>query len=207
MSAFHDVRLPFAISLGAVGGPERLTEIMRLTSGREHRNTPWQHSRRRWDIGIAVQHLDDVQALIAFFEARRGRLHSFRFRDPLDHKSASPSQAISALDQALGTGDGTRERFALCKHYESGDQAWRRPITRPIAETVEVAVDGTLTPVSLDVMSGECTFAEPPAAGAIITAGFEFDCVVRFDTDRLDIALDHVRAGQVPAIALVEVDA
>lgn len=207
MSAFHDVRLPFAISLGAVGGPERLTEITRLTSGREHRNTPWQHSRRRWDIGIAVQHIDDVQELIAFFEARRGRFHSFRFRDPLDHKSASASQAITALDQALGTGDGSRVRFDLSKHYESGGQVWRRPITRPLAETVEVAVDGAVTPVSLDVMTGECRFAEPPAAGAVITAGFEFDCVVRFDTDRLDIALDHVRAGQVPAIALVEVGA
>ena len=205
MSAFHDVRLPFAISLGAVGGPERLTEITRLSSGREHRNTPWQHSRRRWDIGVGVQHLDDVQALIAFFEARRGRLHSFRFRDPLDHKSSPPSRPVTAEDQLLGTGDGTRVRFALCKHYESGGQAWCRPITRPIAETVEVALDGTLTAVGLDVMTGECTFAEPPASGAVITAGFEFDCVVRFDTDRLDIALDHVRAGQVPSIALVEV--
>lgn len=205
MSGFHDVRLPFAISLGAVGGPERLTEITRLSSGREHRNTPWQHSRRRWDIGVGVQHLDDVQALIAFFEARRGRLHSFRFRDPLDHKSSPPSRPVTAEDQLLGTGDGTRVRFALCKHYESGGQAWCRPITRPIAETVEVALDGTLTAVGLDVMTGECTFAEPPASGAVITAGFEFDCVVRFDTDRLDIALDHVRAGQVPSIALVEV--
>ncbi|MEC9250224.1 MAG: DUF2460 domain-containing protein [Pseudomonadota bacterium] len=205
MSGFHDVRLPFAISLGAVGGPERLTEITRLSSGREHRNTPWQHSRRRWDIGVGVQHLDDVQALIAFFEARRGRLHSFRFRDPLDHKSSPPSRPVTAEDQLLGTGDGTRVRFALCKHYESGGQTWCRPITRPIAETVEVALDGTLTPVGLDVMTGECTFAEPPASGAVITAGFEFDCVVRFDTDRLDIALDHVRAGQVPSIALVEV--
>lgn len=205
MSAFHDVRLPFAISLGAVGGPERLTEITRLSSGREHRNTPWQHSRRRWDIGVGVQHLDDVQALIAFFEARRGRLHSFRFRDPLDHKSSPPSRPVTAEDQLLGTGDGTRLRFGLCKHYESGGQTWCRPITRPIAETVEVALDGTLTAVGLDVMTGECTFAEPPASGAVITAGFEFDCVVRFDTDRLDIALDHVRAGQVPSIALVEV--
>ncbi|MBO6797135.1 DUF2460 domain-containing protein [Maricaulis sp.] len=205
MSDFHDISLPFAISLGAVGGPQRRTDITRLASGREQRNTPWADSQRRWDIGLAVQTLDDIAALIDFFEARRGRLHTFRFRDPLDYQSCRPSQTPSALDQPVGTGDGSTTRFRLTKRYASGRESWTRVITRPVAGSVLVALDGSPVSPQVDTLTGEIDFASPPAAGQAITAGFRFDCAVRFDTDQLDIALDHVRAGQVPSIPLVEV--
>lgn len=118
MSAFHEVSLPFAFALGATGGPERRVDIVTLGSGREARNTPWAHGRRRYDIGGAVRTLDELHELIAFFEARRGKLHGFRFRDPFDHKSCAPSAALAPADQAIGTGDGAK-RFS-----------WRRRTAR-----------------------------------------------------------------------------
>ena len=44
-----------------------------------------------------------------------------------------------------------------------------------------------------------------PAAGVLVTAGFEFDVPVRFDTDRLDVTWDLDRLGSIASIPLVEV--
>lgn len=204
MTQFHDIRFPFAVAIGAVGGPQRRTEIVTLVSGREERNSPWADSVRRWDAGPGVKSLDDLHALIAFFEARRGRLHGFRFRDPIDNRSCAPSQVPAALDQVIGTGDGVATDFQLVKSYASGAESWVRRIAKPVEGTVIVAVDGVEAAVSVDHATGLVSFAAPPAAGAEITAGFAFDCPVRFDTDRLDIALDAIGAGAAPSVALVE---
>jgi len=204
MSAFHEIRFPFAIGLGASGGPERRTEIVTLVSGREERNSPWANSRRRWDAGPGIASLDDIHTLLAFFEARQGRLHGFRFRDPLDNRSCAPSAQPSPADQVLGTGDGERTDFQLVKHYASGAQSWTRTIAKPVEGSVRAAIDGVETPVTTDHTTGLITFDTPPAPGAVITAGFAFDCPVRFDTDRLDIALDTIGAGAVPHVPLVE---
>jgi uncharacterized protein (TIGR02217 family) len=89
--SFHDVRFPVNLSLGSMGGPERRTEIVTLTNGFEERNTPWAHSRRRYDAGAGMRSLDDIAVLVAFFEARRGMLHGFRWKDWADYKSCAPS--------------------------------------------------------------------------------------------------------------------
>lgn len=202
MSGFHDVRFPLSIGLYARGGPERRTEIVTLTSGAEERNSPWAHSRRRWDAAPGVRTRDDLAALIAFFEARRGRLHAFRFTDPMDHLSCLPSQTITALDQALGEGDGARTAFDLVKRYGDGAAAWVRPVRLPVAGSVLAAVDGEASPFS--VSGAQIVFDTPPAPGAPVTAGFRFDCPARFDTDRLDIAAEGF-AGAAPSVPLVEV--
>ena len=203
MSQFHDVRFPFALGFGARGGPVRLTEIVELASGREERNTPRAHARRRYDAGPGVKTLDDLSRLIDFFEERRGQLYAFRFTDPLDHKSCRPSQTPAATDQAIGTGDGSRTVFALTKTYGSGASAYLRPILYPVAGSVLAAVDGV--PAAFGVSaSGEIVFDAAPAPGSAVTAGYEFDVPVRFDTDRLDIALDTVGAGAAPSIPLIE---
>ena len=204
MSDFHNIRFPFAVAIGAVGGPQRRTEIVTLISGREERNSPWADSLRRWDAGPGVKSLDDLNTLIAFFEARRGRLHGFRFRDPIDNRSCAPSAVPSMLDQLIGTGDGVTTAFQLVKTYASGAESWARTIAKPVEGTVVVAVDGVEAAVSIDHTTGQVSFAAPPADGAAITAGFAFDCPVRFDTDQLDIALDAVGAGEAPSVPLVE---
>jgi uncharacterized protein (TIGR02217 family) len=205
MSAFHEIRFPFALALGASGGPQRRTEITTLVSGREARNTPHADSRRRWDAGPGLKSLDDVDTLLAFFEARRGALHGFRFRDPLDNRSCKPSLAPQPTDQVLGMGDGVATGFQLVKRYASGGESWTRTISKPVDGSVRVAVDGVEVGFSVALSTGQVTLDTAPADGAEVTAGFAFDCPVRFDTDRLDIALDAIGAGraQVPLIELI----
>lgn len=211
MNAFHDVRFPVAISFGATGGPERRNEIVELTSGREKRNARHALARRYYDVGTGLRSLDDVHEVIAFFEARRGSLHGFRFRDPFDMKSCGPSGTPAANDQSIGIGDGVTTRFGLVKTYGEGPDAVARPITRPVADTVLVGVDGVLQQTSLDFAidsaTGEVVFQPQavPAEGAVVTAGFEFDVPVRFDIERLSVSLSAFKAGQIPTIPLVEI--
>lgn len=114
------MQFPTAIARGAVGGPERRTEIVALVSGHEERNTPWADSRRRFDIGYGIRSADDLAAVVAFFEARAGRLRGFRFKDWSDYKSCPPSATAAAIDQAIGVGTGALATFQLVKHYTSG---------------------------------------------------------------------------------------
>ncbi len=53
--AFHEVRFPTGISLGASGGPERRTEIVVLGSGAEERNSRWADSKRSWNAGYGIK--------------------------------------------------------------------------------------------------------------------------------------------------------
>ncbi len=209
--SFHEIRFPTAIALGASGGPERRTEIVVLGSGAEERNSRWADSRRRWNAGTGVKTLDQLHAVIAFFEERRGRLHGFRWKDAADWKSCPPQQAVAATDQAIGTGDGARVSFALIKTYGSVHAPWQRRIAKPVDGTVLVAVNGAAriagTHFAVTTVTGEITFlaGHTPAAGAAITAGFQFDVPARFDTDRLEIDLAQFTAGSVPGIPIVEV--
>ena len=205
--AFHEVRFPDDISRGARGGPERRTQIVELASGDEERNASWANSRRRYDAAYGIRRADDLASVVAFFEARNGRLYGFRFKDWADFKSCLPSQTPSAADQVIGTGDGTTTAFQLVKRYASGSQTWTRSITKPVAGTVLVAIDGVMQASgwSIDTTTGLITFDTAPVAGASITAGFEFDVPVRFDTDTLDVTLDIERLGSITSIPLIEV--
>ncbi len=209
--AFHEIRFPLEIALGASGGPERRTEIVTLGSGHEERNSPWAASRRRYNAGYGIRALDDIHALIAFFEARHGRLHGFRWRDRADCKSCAPGMGVSAADQALGMGDGERTAFQLVKAYASGEASYTRIVAKPVAGSLRVAVDGVAmeegADFGVDLSTGIVSFAVAPGEGESVTAGFEFDVPVRFDTDFLDINLAAFEAGSVPHIPIVEIRA
>ncbi len=206
--SFHEIRFPANLSFGSLGGPERRTDVVTLANGFEERNTPWAHSRRRYDAGLGLRSLDDVAALIAFFEARRGQLHGFRWKDWSDFLSCKPSQKVSPFDQTIARGDGVMKVFALSKTYRSGLQTYQRPIVKPVAGTVQVALAGDPKVETLeydvDVNTGLISFVNAPDIGVLITAGFEFDVPVRFDTDRLQTSVGSFQAGEVPNVPVIE---
>ena len=206
---FHEIRFPASLSFGATGGPERRTEIVTLANGYEERNTPWAHARRRYDAGLGLRSMDDVADLLAFFEARQGQLIGFRWKDWADYTSCFPSQKVAADDQLLGQGDGETAHFQLVKTYRSGEASYVRPITKPVAMTVRVAVGGVQVvdgvDYTLDASTGVVRFLAPPADGAEVRAGFEFDVPVRFDTDSIMTSVSRFEAGEVPDVPVVEV--
>jgi uncharacterized protein (TIGR02217 family) len=207
--SFHEDRFPSGLSFGSIGGPERRTDVVTLNSGFEERNTPWAQSRRRFDAGVSMRSLDDMQLMIAFFEARRGRMFGFRWKDWSDFKSCEPSRNVGVLDQVIGTGDGVTKEVQLCKIYRSGDHEYCREIKKPISGTVLVAVDGVEhfegEHFDVDATTGTLTFYDAPSETAVITAGFEFDVPVRFDTDVLEVSAAGFEAGDIPSVPIVEV--
>lgn len=207
--AFHEVRFPASLSFGSLGGPERRTEIITLANGFEQRNTPWAHSRRRYDAGFGLRSLDDVETLIAFFEARQGQLIGFRWKDWSDFKSGLHSDDVDAFDQLIAIGDETTNAFQLTKNYRSGETVYARPIHKPVSGTVQLAVGGDIVEegvdYALDTATGVVTFAHPPDQAAEIRAGFEFDVPVRFDTDSILTSLSSFHAGEAPNVPIVEI--
>ncbi|MFQ8433876.1 TIGR02217 family protein [Amaricoccus sp. W119] len=206
--SFHEVRFPAPLSMGSSGGPERRTEIVSLRNGAEERNTPWRHSRRHYDAGLGMRSLDDLAEVVAFFEARRGQLFGFRWKDWSDFKSCPPSARPGPMDQAIGTGDGSRRTFPLSKHYGRGADRYERPIRKPVAGTVSVAVAGVIRDQAdyvLDTTSGTVTLVDAPVEGALVTAGFEFDVPVRFDVDRVAVSVAGFAAGEIPSVPVIEI--
>lgn len=197
--AFHDVRFPDDIAVGAAGGPGFSTEVVTLRSGRETRNVNWAEARGQWDVAHGLKSQGQLDRLIAFFRARHGKAHAFRFKDWTDF--AMPRQVI---------GGGAGSVFALVKTYadDGGFTAGRR-LTRPVAGTVRVWLDGVEQGggVSVDHAAGTVTFAAAPAIGQMVEAECAFDVPARFDTDQMKIAIedyDAFRWGQIPIVEVRE---
>lgn len=206
MTDFHEVQFPTSISRGSLGGPRRRTDIVTLRSGYEERNSVWAGSRREYDAGLGLRDINDVYDALAFFEARLGRLYGFRWKDWSDYRSGPPNQGLTSNDQIIGIGDGLARVFGLSKTYTSGPSSVVRRITKPILETVIVAVDGVeTTDFLLDPETGEIFLPSAPEVGVLVTAGFEFDVPVRFTQDQLDIAVETFNAGAVPQLGVIEV--
>ena len=201
LSDFHEVRLPLSLAFGAQGGPERRTDVVTLANGSEARNAVWAGSRRRWELGGAITKIETLHELVAFFEARRGRLHGFRFRDVIDDRSGVPAQPVSSRDQQIGMADGEQTVFAIVKSYG----ATERRIYKPVPGSVRVAVNGVdVADIAVNTAEGLIRFNHPPETGAIVTAGYLFDVPVRFDTDHLETSLEAFGAGRAGQVSLIE---
>lgn len=206
---FHEVRFPASLSFGSVGGPERRTDIVTLANGFEERNTPWAHARRRYDAGLGMRALDDVETLIAFFEARQGQMYGFRWKDWSDYKSGRARAEVRFDDQVIARGDGVQRVFQVMKTYRSGAHSYARPIAKPVAGTVRVGIEQDelqeAVDYTVDTATGLISFAHPPGVDLAVTAGFEFDVPVRFDTDGIQTSVASFQAGDVPTVPVVEV--
>lgn len=199
--AFHDVRLPEKVEKGVQGGPRFNTTVFIRDSGNEVRNENWQYHRGEWDAGYGIQEQSEYEEVLQFFYARRGRAHSFRFKDWSDFKLGFPTP------QVIGTGDGSEVDFQIYKRYSSGGYDYDRPITKPIASTLKVYVDDVeqVSGWTLDALTGIITFDSPVTDTHAVAVQCEFDVPVRFDTDVLDIAMQVHNVSRIPSIPLVEV--
>jgi uncharacterized protein (TIGR02217 family) len=205
VQAFDDVSFPLAVGKGARVSPGFSTQIVTTASGHEQRNADWASGRLKYDAGPGVRSDADLQTLIAFFRARRGAARGFRFRDPYDFSSNGMTGAITAADQALGTGDGVRTEFPLVKRYGTIEPEVRR-ITRPATGTVLVALGGAAQASGWSLLAGgSVSFTTPPGAGVAVSAGFFFDVPVRFAEDSLNVDAQTWSAGDAPDVPLIEV--
>lgn len=196
--AFVEVRLPADISYGSSGGPGYATDIVETVAGYEQRNANWAAARARYNVAHGVRTQAQLDELIAFFRARKGKAHGFRFKDWTDYK---------VVAQVIGTGNGSQTAFQLVKTYTSGGVTETRTIAKPVAGTLSVYKDGVLqgSGFSLNTVTGMLTFSVAPANTVVVSADFEFDVPVRFDTDRLSASLETYGVHAWTDIPLIEV--
>lgn len=194
---FVEIRFPVDISYGSSGGPAYSTDVVTTAGGHEHRNVNWSHSRARYNVAHGVKTQAQLEALIAFFRARKGRAYGFRFKDWTDY---------SAQNQFIAFGDGGNTTFQLTKRYISGMGEEVRRIHKPVEGTVQVYLDSARQEegVEVDYASGRLIFAQPPEPEVEVSADFEFDVPVRFDTDSLSVRLEQYGAYSWADIPLVE---
>ena len=205
MNAFDDVLFPIVLGKEARITPSFSTAIVTTASGHEQRNANWASARLSYDVGTGLRSDADLRTLLSFYRARHGPAKAFRFRDPLDHSSSVTGAVPMATNQFLGSGDGLNTAFPLIKRYGTGAEAERRFITRPVAGSVLVAVDGATRATGWVLDAGVVRFTTAPALGTSITAGFLFDVPVRFAEDSLDIDASTFAAGLAPSVPLLEV--
>jgi uncharacterized protein (TIGR02217 family) len=196
--AFIETRFPADISYGSAGGPTYSTDIVITQGGHEQRNINWSAARARYNVAYGVRTQAQLDALIAFFRARKGRADGFRFKDWTDYKATA---------QLIGTGNGSTTQFQLVKTYASGSVTETRTITKPVSGSISIYLAGVLqtSGYSVSTTTGLVTFTTAPSNGTAITATFEFDVPTRFDTDRLSASLDNYGISSVNDIPLVEV--
>jgi uncharacterized protein (TIGR02217 family) len=195
---FHEVQFPTDIAYGAQGGPQYSTSVVITASGFEQRNSLWATSRMAWNVATGLKKQAQLDVLVAFFRARKGRAYGFRFKDWSDYQATA---------QALGTGDSVTHTFQLVKNYTSGPASEIRTIKKPVAGTVVVYLAGVMQSSgwSVDTTTGIVSFVTAPGIGVAVTADFQFDVPVRFDTDSMAATLENVNLSDWQNLPVIEI--
>lgn len=200
--AFDEVQFPPQISYGAQGGPEFNTDVTEMSSGYEQRNANWTYGRLGWNVATGLKTTADVQTLLAFFYGRQGKARGFRFKDWTD---------FQVTGGTIGTGDGSLATFQLKKQYNDGVVVYVRNILKPVSGTVNIYVDGVLqtltTAYLIDMTTGLVSFQSGhiPGSTKVVSADFQFDVPVRFDTDKCDVTMENFDTNiwrDIPVIEL-----
>ncbi len=208
--AFHEELFPLRIALGAAVETYYSTAIHETDSPHEERIGRWTQARRRYDAGLGVQTKEQAEEVYRFFLARRGTEIGFRFRDYLDWSTGLwGTEDPTPTDVVIGTGDDSTTTFQLVKKYSDGTVTRTRTITKPIAGTVRVAIDGVeqTSGWTVDTTTGIVTITSAPVTDEEITAGFRFDVPGRFAQelgDGLRLLLSSRRLRTVPSIPIIE---
>ena len=183
-------RLPDNIARGATGGPQFSTIVLSSRGGREQRTRLQELSKYQFDISYGIRKKEDIDAVRDFFLSAGGRHRIFRFRDLTDYQSVDHEYAIA---------DGISTKYKLGKIYKYGEESYFRPIRQPLPGVI-------FNPVgTFNYYTGYVTYASPPAQGTSLKWTGDFDLLVRFDIDELDIHVEYIQRQDIPSIPLIEV--
>lgn len=190
---FHNVRFPEDISYGSSGGPGFNTTVIDLASGHEQRNINWSLARARYDAQYGVKQREQMEDVLDFFYARRGKAYGFRFKDWMDFEL--PRQSLGL---ATTTTHQTYKRYEPLTSYY-----YDRPILKIVPGTVQWWANGVLQ-LANKVNTDTGIIDTTGLIGQLIEIQCEFDVPVRFDTDEIKIAHDDWEVMSWPSIPLVE---
>ena len=184
---FSEERLELGVNYGSVGGMSFDTAITEVANDREQRNINRYLPLGRWQLGFKdileseLDKLEEFSYLKTFHNDRLGSFEGFRFKDWSDYQ---------ATNEVIAVGDGIQTQFQLRKAYRAGNAVTYRPIMKPVLDTVDILVDDLAqADWDIDYTTGVVSHPDPLAAGAVLTASFEFDVPVWFESDEIGFKL------------------
>lgn len=180
--AFFEQRLDPRITVGAKGGPQWSTHVVRSASGRRFTNRQWAYPLHKYDVSHGLHSAADFEALRSFFMVVYGMADSFRFKDWADYRC---TQGNSNLTFIAGS------TWQLNRVYAVGARSFVRPIQKPVAGVVVYRTRATVVTVAsttVDTTTGIATVTGH-VAGDTYTWEGEFDVPVAFVSDFADIEM------------------
>lgn len=198
--SFAEERLELGYDYGAVGGMNFSNEIIKMADDSiEQRNAVLHLPRGRWQLGdrtiaeSAADNLAQVTYLRQFHLERVGSFQGFRFRDWSDFRGE---------DEDIATGDGIKSQFQLVKVYKVLGSWSYRPIQKPVPGSVEIYLNQIPDTENwtIDYSSGVISRLASVPLGARITADFEFDIPVWFESDQISFNLQGYKPETQEAI-------
>lgn len=191
--AFIEERLLDRVTYGFTGGPTFTTTRVALFSGIVARNA--EQLRPKYRFRAPYEHIQQAHhdTVVASFMATMGALHGFRFKDWADY---------DATTEVLGTAvGGVDETMQLVKAYDFSTTTYSRIIKKPVTGTVQLYEDTVALASTVDTETGIVTFTS--TVGKVITADYEFDVPVMFDSDTMEFNFASYRTHSTD-IDLVE---
>lgn len=167
---------------GTIKSPMWSTGIQKAASGRELRGSFFSFPRYKISLGYEVLRsgaLAELQAMVGFFNARRGSFESFLYLDPEDN---------AVVDQPFGVGAAGQTQFQLVRTYGG----YVEPVLAPQLMVhggvgPRIMVNGAAQTSGYTVgEDGLVTFASAPAAGAVLSWSGIYYWRCRFMQDSAD---------------------
>ena len=78
-STFVETQFPPDISYGSSGGSGFSTTVFTTEGGWEQRNINWSMTRAEYDVSQGIKSRSDMDVLVQFFMAMKGKAYAFRF--------------------------------------------------------------------------------------------------------------------------------
>lgn len=193
---FHDVRFPVDYMEGTSGGPMYSNRVTINDSGSEQRAQLWNNGRVQYELGY-VANPANMNEIIAFFRARKGRIFSFRFKDWSDYTAVG--------EELVNPGSGST--LQLIKTYTDGVNPEVKKITKPCDNSTLILYDNSTPVVSptVDFLTGIVTVPGGIIAGHTYTWDGQFDVPVRFDVDKLTFIQETVARRSLSSLPVIEV--
>ena len=202
---FHEVVFPDDISVGAKMSKVRLFDSVQTVRGHISRNAVGEDSYGEYDISFGIDSVKKADDVYNFWQARRGGLYAFRFKDWSEFKSSGAAVPVSSGDQQMVQIDPTN--FQLQKTYQDAAGSYSKPIKKPISGTVLVKDStGDLTEgadYTVDYTTGKVQFGSAPSG--IPTSGFHFHTPVVFKDQELSVSMLWEDQSSISSIVLMEI--
>jgi uncharacterized protein (TIGR02217 family) len=196
--SFHDINLPDFLAIFAIGTPEFATSCAVSKSGRESRSLDIAYPFHKYVLKDCRLSSEQFYQFKSFFQARAGRMYSFRMKDYADFK---------VQKQVIAKGDSSSTQINLYKLYSDEIAPFYRKITKPKKNKVQLFIgDNNLSDFTISDLTGLISLKTPIEQDKIVLASFEFDVCVRFANDTFEYKSMPDGSIELINVELIEVE-